>query len=446
MSKSTRRPGHWAHRENFIDVTPRGIASAVAMLIRDGVIASDEILPTVRELAAELRVSPSTVSAAWGLLKRRGLVSGAGKAGIRVVSASAQVKRLELMSTVPGNFDLRLLYPDPALLPALDQALIGAAQQPNLNEYYDSPILPELSAAIGPSWPVPGHTFAVANGGADAIWAVLHAHTVPGDRIIVETPTQPQLLSLMIDLGLRPVPVSFGADGLDLAQFQAALTTLPAAVFLQPRSQVPTGRSMSLRNCEHLVALTSGRHKPLVIEYDDLGPLSRRDYFSTAGARPDHTVVIRSYEKSYGPDLRLAVIGGAEHIVLRAHAQIRLTRQWTSRILQAALLWMLRDSRTEERIVRARDTYGARLDAFTTELATRGIVTNSEDGFCAWIPVRDEDAAIEALAAQGVIALRGQSSWATDGPAHIRITTSRLDPAAAAGIADAMMRTGEARL
>ncbi|MBY6062410.1 aminotransferase class I/II-fold pyridoxal phosphate-dependent enzyme [Microbacterium esteraromaticum] len=433
----------WARRDVFPDVTPRGIASSIATSIRDDVIAPDEALPTVRDLAAELRVSPSTISAAWGLLKRRGLIAGTGKSGVRVTSASGQVRRLELMSTVPGTRDLRLLHPDVSLLPALDQALIGAAQQPNLNEYYDSPILPELETAIAPTWPVRSHRFAVANGGADAIWAVLHAHSVPGDRVVVEMPTQPQLISLMVDLGLSIVPVPYGPDGLDERALRDALQTLPAAVFLQPRSQAPTGRSMTRENRDRIVSHMSGRHQPLVIEYDDLGPLSRREYWSTAELRPAHTVVIRSYEKSYGPDLRLAVIGGPDEVIQRAHAEIRLTRQWTSRILQSALLWMLRDGATEQQVQRARAEYGARLDAFTEALRARGVDVDSDDGFCAWVQVNDEGRTIEALALQGVVALRGESSWSAPNPPHVRIATSRLPVEDAAAIADALVRTGE---
>lgn len=443
MTQHTHNLPSWARRGSFLDITPRGIASTVAALIRDGDITSETRLPTVRELAAELRVSPSTVSSAWGLLKRRGMVSGSGKAGVRITSASGQVSRLELMSAVPGARDLRLIYPDSALLPALDHALAGAARQPNLNEYYDSPILPELAAVIAPTWPSANHSFAVANGGADAIWAVLHAHTVPGDRVVVEMPTQPQLLSLMIDLGLNIVPVAYGLDGLDPVEFRDALQTLPAAIFLQPRSQTPTGRSVGHENRDRIAELLSGRHQPLVVEYDDLGPLSRRDYWSLSDRRPEQTVVIRSYEKSYGPDLRLAVIGGPSEIVSRAHAEIRLTRQWTSRILQATLLWLLQDPETENTVSTARDIYGSRLDAFILELGKRDITTHSEDGFSVWIPVRNEAATIEALTIQGIVALRGQSSWAPAGPPHVRMASSRLLPDSAPEVAQALLRTGE---
>ena len=50
------------------EATPHGIAAAVARLISSGDLAPGDRLPTVRELAAELGVSPATVSHAWQAL------------------------------------------------------------------------------------------------------------------------------------------------------------------------------------------------------------------------------------------------------------------------------------------------------------------------------------------------------------------------------------------
>lgn len=416
----------WARSTSIQDVSARGIASHVASLVRDGVIAEGDILPPVRALAEELRVSPATVSAAWGLLKKRGMLVGSGKAGTRVASATGLVRGLEVFATVPGVNDLRLVYPDVALLPRLDDALRGAAQQPNLNEYYDSAILPGLASAIRPSWPVPVDSFAVANGAVDAVWAVLRSLSVPGDRIVVEAPTQPQILSLMLDLGLQPVPVAFTEQGIDITALEQALRTRPVAMFFQPRAQLPTGWSITPAGVRDIASTLKGPYRPILIEYDDLGDLARTPHHSIAEQFPEHTVIIRSYEKAYGPDLRLAVLGGPDQLVLNAHAQIRLTRQWTSRILQSALEWMLRDETSANSVAFARSTYATRLDRLVAELQSRGIDVRSADGLCAWIPVQDEVAAKDYLAAHGVLVLAGASSFAGPSRPHIRVAVSRV--------------------
>lgn len=435
MAATEDVPG-WASRDHINDVSSRGLASFVAEQVRIGELKNGEFLPQVRPLAQALRISPATVSGAWQLLKKRGLLVGAGKSGVRITGAAGLVNALETYSTVSGSNDLRLLYPDLFLLPPLDQALVGAAQQPRLNEYYDSAILPDLQAVVEPSWPYPAEAFAVANGASDAIFSLLQANSVPGDRIIVESPTQPQLLSLLVDLGLTILPVSFRHDGLDLQQLRDALHARPMGVFLQPRAQIPTGLSANWENITHAADILGGVQRPMIIEYDDLNSLARSEHISIGTLLPSQTVVVRSYEKSYGPDLRLAVIGGPAHVMRSTHAQMRLTRQWTSRILQSALAWLLSDNDTAKMIQNARLSYNERLDKFLAMIAARGVECNSMEGFCVWIPVLNEDAAAANLARQGVLVLKGKSSYQGRSEPHIRIATSRLDPELMPRLAD----------
>ena len=49
-----------------------------------------------------------------------------------------------------------------------------------------------------------------------------------------------------------------------------------------------------------------------------------------------------------------------------------------------------------------------------------------DDGFCVWLPVLDETAAVTELASVGILAMRGTSSYPAAGTPHIRVATSRL--------------------
>src|ERR1044072_2782624 len=64
--------------------TAREIATSVEARIRDGELRPGERLPTIRDLAAAAGISPMTVTTAYRELRRRGLVSGAGRRGTRV--------------------------------------------------------------------------------------------------------------------------------------------------------------------------------------------------------------------------------------------------------------------------------------------------------------------------------------------------------------------------
>ncbi len=57
------------------------ISASIENGIRGGKLRVGERLPTVRALAIKLRVSPTTVAAAYNALRVRGLVHGSGRRG-----------------------------------------------------------------------------------------------------------------------------------------------------------------------------------------------------------------------------------------------------------------------------------------------------------------------------------------------------------------------------
>src|SRR5664279_5928967 len=87
--------------------TPRGIAAGIARLITSGDLAPGDRLPTVRALAAELGVSPATVSHAWQTLAGAGLIVSRGRSGSVVRSAPREWLPLRYRS-LDGLLDARL--------------------------------------------------------------------------------------------------------------------------------------------------------------------------------------------------------------------------------------------------------------------------------------------------------------------------------------------------
>ncbi|WP_181767901.1 aminotransferase class I/II-fold pyridoxal phosphate-dependent enzyme [Streptomyces albidus (ex Kaewkla and Franco 2022)] len=411
--------------ERISPPTARAIASVVARMIREDDLRVGDLLPKVRDLAEELKVSPSTVSAAWTLLRQRGLVSGRGKAGVEVASPDLAPVTDSAEGTVPVRHDLRLVLPDAALLPRLDRALLHASAQPGLSEYDKAGIAPALETASRRIWPYECESLITASGSSDGLWLVLRALSVPGDRVLLEAPGSPPVIRIVRSLGLIPVEVESGPDGPSPAGLARGLKSDPVALVFQPRAQVPTGAVTSLERLGELAAVLR-RSRCAVIEFDDIGDVSTAPDRSIGAHLPGRTVVVKSFEKSYGPDLRMAVIGGTEHFITGIHGHMLLERQWTSRILQVTLAWLLTDDATQRQIRVSREAYGQRLAALSASLARAGLPIDAKDGLCAWIPVRDEDAAVAASAAEGVLMYPGRHSFPSEQGGFVRVATSRL--------------------
>src|SRR3990170_3999869 len=134
------------------DASPHGIAAAIARLITSGELAPGDRLPTVRELAADLGVSPATVSHAWKALSSVGLIVSRGRSGSFVTASQRKwlPPRFQgLADQLQGTrLDLSTGTPDPDLLPALGPAFSRVSTRAGTTSYLDPPVIPELEQLL----------------------------------------------------------------------------------------------------------------------------------------------------------------------------------------------------------------------------------------------------------------------------------------------------------
>ncbi|NDU74678.1 aminotransferase class I/II-fold pyridoxal phosphate-dependent enzyme [Actinomadura sp. DSM 109109] len=418
--------------ERIGDRTARGIAAALTSLIRSGELPAGTRLPTVRGLAAELGVSPGTVADAWTTLGRHRVVSAQRRRGTVVIGPPnvphpARYERIGEFGTRLA-IDLAVAAPDPALLPPLAGALAAGARTPHLNDYTRETITPALRAAVEPRWPFPPAGMLTVGGGYEGVQLVCQTVAVPGDRIAVEDPTGARLLDILEAQGAEIVPVACDAEGPEPDSLAEALATGPAAFVYQPRAHTPRGHALTPARAAELAALLAPAGT-LVIEDDGTGEASASPAVSVGTHLPDRTVLVRSYSKSHGPDLRIAVIGGAAEPVERVRVLRSFGTGWTSRVLQDSLAHLLSDPATDAVVARARLAYAERREGLAAALAERGVPTGNRDGLMLWVPVADESAALVTLAAHGVAAAPGSRYQIVPSGPHLRIATSRLHDA-----------------
>jgi DNA-binding transcriptional MocR family regulator len=427
------------------DSTPHGIAGAFSRAIRAGELAPGDRLPTVRDVAAELGVSPATVSAAWQALRRTGLVVSRGRAGTYVRDAPTpwlSPRQRGLVGAGPDGLrlDLSRGTPDPTLLPDLGPALHRVSQRAGVLAYQEEPVLPDLREVLTASWPYRTEAITVVDGATDGVTRMLEQVVSYGDRVVLESPGFPPFFDLVEALGAEVVPVSLDASGVTPDSLRRALDARPVAVVWQPRAHNPTGVSTTVARAEQLVRVLKRRPEglPWIVEDDHSSGISVAPDVSLGSWLPDRVVHVRSYSKSHGPDLRIAALGGPSSIVDRIVARRMLGPAWTSRMVQTILLDLLTASQSLDEVAEARRQYMARQRTLVGALAELGVDTAVPDGINLWHPVRDERAALVHLSASGIRVAGGTPFLAADGAAFVRVTSGLVSPQDAGEVAAAL--------
>jgi DNA-binding transcriptional MocR family regulator len=411
------------------DRSAKGIALALSAGIDRGVLRPGERLPPIRRVARDLQVAPATISAAWSQLARAGLIETDGRRGTRVREASVGPRRYRRALDARAGYrvDLSTGLPDPRLLPDLHAALQRVPRDETPHSYLEEPVVPALREVIEQSWPHTVEALTVVDGAMDAHSQFVAAHLRFGDRVAVEQPCFPPLLDLLEMAGTVPLAVAYDAQGPVVADVRAALDAGAKVLFFQPWGQNPSGQSLSRVRASELATALDGRDV-VVVEDDSAGGTPAGSSVSLGAFLPERTVLVRSYSKTHGPDLRLAAVGGPAAVVGPIVERRYLGQGWSSRLVQSILLDLLTDPAARELVSRAQATYAARTSAMTDALASRGVEAPGRDGINVWVPVADQGAALLHLAAAGVRAASGDPFWIS-APAsdHIRITTSSID-------------------
>jgi DNA-binding transcriptional MocR family regulator len=414
------------------DPSPSGIAGTIARLIASGDLAPGDRLPTVRELAADLGVSPATVSHAWQALAGVGLIISRGRSGsfVRAERTTWLPPRSRSLTELPdARLDLSTGTPDPLLLPDLGPALSRVSSRAATLSYFNDPVIPELEALLLASWPFDPGTLTIVDGAMDAISRTLDLLLKFGDRVAVENPGFPPVFDLLEHYGTERIPVELDGEGMRPDSLAEALHRSPAAIVLQPRTQNPSGVSMTIdraRELARVIRNSRGGEHTLVIEDDHSGEISSSGDVSLGTFLPDRVIHIRSFSKSHGPDLRIAAIGGPKKFMDRFIARRILGPGWTSRMLQTILFDLLTEPEPVAQVALARRTYRERQEAIAAALRANGREIATADGINLWLEVDDERDAVVQLAAGGIRVAAGTPFLSSPGGQFIRVTAGQI--------------------
>lgn len=401
-----------------------GIAEAVEDAVNDGRLSPGAALPSIRELAEQLDVSPTTVAAAYRRLRRRGVVVTRDRSGTAVAPRPPLPERPA--PTVPENtLDLASGNPDPELLPRLDDVLPTLDVPPRLygEEATRSDLREVASERLRGNGIDPSH-LSVVSGALDGVERVLRARLRTGDRVAVEDPGFTGVIDLCRAMGLELAPVEVDDEGPVPTSLERALDDGVDAVIVTPRAQNPTGAALSPDRVDELARLLDGSPQVLVIEDDHAAEISGAPVLTLTRGR-DRWAVIRSVSKALGPDLRTALLVGDRTTMRRVEGMQQLGAGWVSHILQALVAALWRSPEIDRLLREAADTYTARRRTLIGELKRHGVAAHGRSGLNVWVPVTDEGAVVQRLLQRGW-SVRAGDAYRLRSPAAVRVTTATL--------------------
>lgn len=425
----------------------KDIAEAISDAVRNGELTQGAALPSIRELATDVGVSPGTISMAYRQLRERGVITTAHGRKSRVADLPA-LPRPTRFPLPQGVRDVSTASPDPRLLPDLGRWMTPELYSPVL--YDSAPMDPELVALMTEQFQQDGVVgeLSLTHGALDAMERILTGRLRRGDAVLVEDPQWVSSSALLRILGLDVVPVAVDDEGLVPQELRAALASRHcSALILTPRAQNPYGSALTPSRGEQLRAVLA-EHPALLVVEDDHASLIAGAPATTLTTGRSSYAVIRSMSKALGPDLRLAMVASDAETADRVQGRMLLGPGWVSHIVQRLVAAVLTDDEALRAVAAAEATYTARRRGLIAELARHGIRGVGASGLNVLVPVHEETSLTAHLLARGWAVRSGESFRLRSAP-FIRVcaaTMTEPDSRELAGVlAELLASAGRAR-
>ncbi|WP_404822704.1 MocR-like transcription factor YczR [Mycolicibacterium baixiangningiae] len=272
VERLVRELGNWRTASSSGPVY-LGLADGIRMLVVDGKLPVGARLPSERALAERLRVSRTTVTAAYAQLREDGYLLA--RRGARSTTALPAAPSAPVSPSAPrGAVNLAnaaLAAPAPAVLAAFTAATHQLA--PYLHGIgVELQGVPSLREAVAETYcarglPTEPDDIMITTGALHAIGLILATYTQPGDRVLVEQPTYHGALAAIATAGARPVPVAVTEDGWDLGALHTAVRQLaPSLAYVVPDNHNPTGLTMPQAQRHELAALIADTRTRTIID------------------------------------------------------------------------------------------------------------------------------------------------------------------------------------
>lgn len=460
MAKSTEQP----EGESRIARVRRSVMAGIT----SGAFRSADRLPSEREFASQLKVSRTTVTAAYADLEQKGIIRRLqGKGAFfcalpterESFSWSGKISRtanaldepvLELLARrCAGDLPYPLsagtpsleVFPKEAYRTSVERVL--TEEMPGVLAVAPTEGQWRLRQAIGSWMGVNAHQVLVTAGAQEGIDLLARCLIEQGDSVVVDAPTYPGAIQSFRSAGAQMVP--WNTDWSLVQMERLLLRSRPKLIFTTPTFQNPTGRVMGLKTRLGLLELAH-RYRVPVLEDDVYG----RTAFGPHGvpeslyALDTHLQVISisTFSKILAPGLRLGWVLAPSYMVKQLALIKMRSNLFTGGLNQIALAELLETGEMDRHLLRLREHHGrlcrAAMEALQPAVDAGLLRYRAPEGslylWCKVLFPVDADLLFSTMEARGVSVAPGVAfEPVPTEPVHFRVCFTAADAVTTAG-------------
>ncbi len=404
------------------------LADSVSTLIALGSMQAGQKLPPTRELAGQLGLNRTTVSAAYTLLEQSGVIKGhVGRGSFVAPRLNQSESHLRNTSAQPKDWTAILPPLESAFPPAHNVEISFASSRPAQHEFpltafrrlskqvIDSPEAAEILQLGSPYGYAPlrrylmddaaaagiarlGDDLMVTNGcqqALDLVARLFVSTSSPGSngaRVVLEDPGYHGMLRVFSRAGADLLPVAVDQSGMDVEALEETVRRQsPRLVVVTPSFQNPTGATLALERRRRIVSLAQ-RYGFVLVEndiYSELRyqgkPLPTLKELDETG----NTILLRSYSKISFPGLRVGWVIAPRAVVAHLAEAKQVSDLHSDQLSQAVLLRFAESGELARHLERTRiagaERLNAAIHALRLYLPAGAAFTRPEGGMSLWI-------------------------------------------------------------
>ncbi len=370
------------------------LADLLAEDIRTGRLTARDKLPTLRDLAADLRLNYTTVARGYAEARKRGLIDSRAGTGTFIRGTSPSVP-LRGGSTAEMTMNLPPEPRDTALLERMKESATRVMADTDLYDllrYQDfGGSARDREAAmqwLRPRIPDCRIDQVLVCPGIHSVLAALFSQLArPGELICVESLTYPGVKAIATQLGIQLHALPLDDEGPMGESFEHACRTLrPKALYINPTLNNPTTATIPRARREALADIALRFAIP-IIEDDAYGLLPRQPPPAIATMAPDLTYYITGFSKTLGAGLRNAYVRSpSARQSQRLAGALRATTVMASPITNALSTLWVEDGTAEAMLQAVRNESNARQVLAIKHLGEHGVIAPN-DCFHLWLPL-----------------------------------------------------------